>query len=75
MDMLRDVLNSHELGTVYQPCTNNQQRGRHARIIEHDDSAQSLYKSLKTGCGLPAAADILNARRRLECDGAMLECV
>jgi hypothetical protein len=35
MDMLRDVLNSHELGTVYQPCTNNQQRGRHARIIEH----------------------------------------
>jgi len=66
MDMLRDVLKSHELGTIYQPCNNNQRRGRHARIIEFDDSAQSLYKSLKTGCGLPAAADILNARRRLK---------
>ena len=50
MDLLRDVLKSHEVGTIYEPCKNNQRRGRPARIVEYDDSAQSLYNSLKTGC-------------------------
>ena len=58
MEMLRDVLKSHDLSTIYDPLKNNQQRGRHVRIVENDDSAKSLYNSLKTGCGLPAANHI-----------------
>jgi hypothetical protein len=65
MSILRDVLKSQDLGTSYQPCENNKRRGRPARIVENDDSAKLLYNSLKTGCGLPAAADILNTSRRI----------
>ena len=65
MDMLRGVLKSHEEGSIYEPCKNNQRSGRPARIVEYDKNAQSLYNSLKTGCGIPTAADILNVNRRL----------
>ena len=40
MEMLRDVLKSHDLSTIYDPLKNNQQRGRHVRIVENDDSAK-----------------------------------
>ena len=33
-------------------------------IKENDASAKSLYNSLATGCGIPAAADILNLSRK-----------
>eukprot|EP01036_Dinobryon_divergens_P029706 gene29706-38837_t len=62
---IEEVLNNLSDGTSYQPCENNKRRGRPARIVENDDSAKLLYNSLKTGCGLPAAADILNTSRRI----------
>ena len=40
IEMLRDVLKSHDLSTIYDPLKKNQQRGRHVRIVENDDSAK-----------------------------------
>ena len=58
--ILQDVLIAEEQELIYDPNTNLRKRGRKMSITDFDANAVSLYHSLATGCGVPAAADILN---------------
>ena len=64
MGILRNVLVSEVREQVYDANENLRKRGRKMLIVDFDPNARSLYNSLATGCGIPAAADILNLSLR-----------
>lgn len=74
--MSRMMINPHSRGTVmivlinvlaaedkelkFNAMEGYRKRGRSMIVKENDASAKSLYNCLATGCGITAAADILN---------------
>ena len=62
ISVLKNVLASDSNGSKFDSLAGC--RKRTMLIEEFDDSARSLYNSLASGMGVPAAADILNLRRQ-----------
>ena len=62
--VLKNVLASDNNGSKFDSLAGCRKRGRTMLIEEFDDSARSLYNSLASGIGVPAAADILTLRRQ-----------
>jgi hypothetical protein len=63
MEVLREVLAAEARSEEFDPVARLSNRGRQMLLKDFDENALILYNTLATGCGVPAAADILNLHR------------